>query len=34
MVHVGGAETAVKITLLLLAKVVHPQPYKIAGEFQ
>ena len=34
MVHVGGAEIAVKITLLLLAKVVRPQPCKIAGEFQ
>ena len=36
MVHVGGAEIVIekKITLLLLAEVVHPQPYKISGEFQ
>ena len=29
-----GLKFVVKITLLLLAEVVHPQPYKIAGEFQ
>ena len=35
VVPIDGAEICCKShTIVLLAKVVHPQPYKIAGEFQ